>query len=385
MSATSTMLRLATAVSENAGPNSTEFALAEAVINYLHRPIGLHPELRRVRDRLAQRLYSPAAERDLTTLLDLLTDKLALLESSAKVQPDATPDDQVQPDWTSPSPDEWNRTHLRQEMQRVAHNLAKWATDQPLYGWRERISEDMRSLLSALARADNVIHAQAADLAHLRSHLPEAWQTRPPQAGVEHYEETLRKLPSAEDRLTWLLGNLPKQTSALEVSVPVWVLQNALSSLEESYQAAKAEAHLADEFKRERDEARARVAELEAEATKWKNEYAATEASRKYAFERHEAILQERKCAEKECDFLRSELENLRLLVDDFLDRVRLAADAHTSEPGAIVGVVGALRNNLADAMAELKGQRAEVDRLMAQLHAIRSAVAELEVVAGMR
>lgn len=372
MSATSTMLRLATAVSENAGPNSTEFALAEAVINYLHRPIGLHPELRRVRDRLAQRLYSPAAERDLTTLLDLLTDKLALLESSAKVQPDATPDDQVQPDWTSPSPDEWNRTHLRQEMQRVAHNLAKWATDQPLYGWRERISEDMRSLLSALARADNVIHAQAADLAHLRSHLPEAWQTRPPQAGVEHYEETLRKPAQADERP----GGFGAMCGCSRTHSRPW---------RKSYQAAKAEAHLADEFKRERDEARARVAELEAEATKWKNEYAATEASRKYAFERHEAILQERKCAEKECDFLRSELENLRLLVDDFLDRVRLAADAHTSEPGAIVGVVGALRNNLADAMAELKGQRAEVDRLMAQLHAIRSAVAELEVVAGMR
>lgn len=170
MSATSTMLRLATAVSENAGPNSTEFALAEAVINYLHRPIGLHPELRRVRDRLAQRLYSPAAERDLTTLLDLLTDKLALLESSAKVQPDATPDDQVQPEHTPPAPDEWNRTELKTEMQRIRNNVERWrrAGDAPGYQIWLRFLHDQESTLDALARADNVIHAQAVDLGALR-------------------------------------------------------------------------------------------------------------------------------------------------------------------------------------------------------------------------
>lgn len=158
--------------------------LAAHVQAYLTRPTDLQADLKRVRDKLAKRLYSPENEADINGLLEHLTAALAQLEVSQRVlgetindlhdatgtpvQPGATPGDSEQQHWKPSYPDEWSRTHYKTEMARVDHNLKLWERDQPSYGWRVRITEDMQSLLVALARADSVIRAQAVDLENLR-------------------------------------------------------------------------------------------------------------------------------------------------------------------------------------------------------------------------
>ena len=88
---------------------------------------ALNEELAHIRKRLAQRFYSPASERDISALLGLLTDNLSKLEA---MQPVATSGDVVQPgqppEHVPPAPDEWNRTELRAEMQRIRDNVERW-------------------------------------------------------------------------------------------------------------------------------------------------------------------------------------------------------------------------------------------------------------------
>ncbi|GMU51017.1 MAG: hypothetical protein AMXMBFR33_01630 [Candidatus Xenobia bacterium] len=144
------LLRLATALSENAAPDSPEFALAEAAVNYLHRPLEMHSELLRIRDKLARRLYSPDNERDVSALLELLTDKLSDLETEARAT-----------DWKPSTPDEWNRTHLEHELKRVQVNLDRW---QPLTERERYAREDLVKMLQVIRRADAVIAGQEHDL-----------------------------------------------------------------------------------------------------------------------------------------------------------------------------------------------------------------------------
>lgn len=189
-------------------------------------------------------------------------------------------------------PDAWNRTEMAGEMARVQRNLdlAKdYLRRNSLLGDSEQrqLVEDCQQTLDVLRRADSVIRACQVDIAaatkssdtwfaaanatakqrdearaeletarhsvkavnaqrttlcnkveelkaelkHLRSHLPEVWQTRPPSPGVEHYEETLRNLPSTEARFAWLRDSLPKHVTALESSVPVWLIEEVVEEL----------------------------------------------------------------------------------------------------------------------------------------------------------
>lgn len=151
--------------------------LAAHVQAYLARPTDLQADLKRVRDKLAKRLYSPENEADVNALLEHLTAALAQLEGASVANcpeiPESSPEHPPEhpPEHVPSVPDEWNRTHLRAEMARIRDNVRLFrdaARPRPTASqWAEFLT-DQDLTLDALARADNVIAAQAADLGAIR-------------------------------------------------------------------------------------------------------------------------------------------------------------------------------------------------------------------------